>query len=84
MSETQDELQTSPMETAQPLPSLAFICLPSPWIVIVHFLPEFLLQQICREKCTHCSVTKGILETEKALFKENMTFRWKSNFACCF
>lgn len=45
---------------------------------------SFLLQQICRERCPDCSVTKLVLEMEKALFKENMTFRWKSNFACCF
>lgn len=51
---------------------------------ILWFFQELLLKQICREKCTYCSVTKCVLEMEKALFKENMTFQWKSNFACCF
>ena len=48
------------------------------------FFQELLLQQICREKCAYRSVTKRVLEMEKALFKENTTFQWKSNFACCF
>lgn len=51
---------------------------------ILQFFQELLLQQICRERCTYCLVTKRVLEMEKALFKENMTFQWKSNFACCF
>lgn len=52
--------------------------------VMLWFFQELLLQQICQEESARCLVTKRILEMEKALFKENMTFQWKSNFACCF
>lgn len=87
VSETHDELQTSLVEMCCPISFFLFVLFylfAKPKDVILHFLPEFLPQQICRGKCTYCSVTKHVLEMEKALFKENMTFQWKSNFACCF
>lgn len=65
---------------AQTLLFLAFLCLLSARM----FYQELLLQELCREKCSYCSGTKHLLEADKALFKENMTFQWKSNFACCF
>lgn len=79
-SEIWDELHGNVLSSSL----LSFYLFAKPPDAILRFLQEFLLQQICREKGTHCSVTKRVVEMEKALFKENMTFQWKSNFACCF
>lgn len=85
VSGAQDELQTSLMEMCCSASPLLGSCLfVKPLDVILHCVPGFLLQQISWEKCPHCSVTKHVLEMEKAPFKENMTFQWKKYLCMLF
>lgn len=48
------------------------------------FPRAFASANLLGEKCSYCSVTKHVLEMEKALLKENMTSQWKRNSACWF